>query len=55
MLWYALQTEKTDFWDDGYFDREQAIEALKEQGHGLIAVIDGDVCVEEIMYEDVAE
>lgn len=42
-----------DAWDYGSDRYEVAVEMLKEQGHGLIAVIDGDVCVEEIELEDV--
>lgn len=55
--WYAVQREKNDAWDNGSHDKEEAIEMLKEQGCGLIAVIDEEdnFCTEEIPYEDVAE
>ena len=54
-MWYALQTESYDAWDNGTEDRDEAIKMLKEQGEGRIAVIENDFCVEEIMYEDVAK
>ena len=54
-LWYAVQRDRDDDWGDGSFDRKEAIKMLKEQGYGLIAVIDGDVCTEEIEYDDIAD
>lgn len=55
--WYAVQMDREDAWDNGTFDYDEAIEMLKEQGTGLIAVIDDDakVCVEEIEYQDIAD
>ena len=52
--WYAVQEERTDAWDNGSYDYKEAVQMLKEQGHGLIAVIDDDakVCLEEIEYEE---
>ena len=52
--WYAVQEERTDAWDNGSYDYEEAVQILREQGHGLIVVIDDDakVCIEEIEYED---
>ena len=53
--WYAVQETRADLWDYGTFDKNRAIEMLREQGHGLIAVIEDDFCVEEIPFEEVAE
>ena len=53
--WYAVQRDRDDDWGDGSFDRKEAIKMLKEQGYGLIAVIDRDVCIEEIEYDDIAD
>lgn len=54
-LWYAVQETREDAWDYGSHDKEKAIEMLREQGHGLIAVIDEDTqfCTCEIEYEEV--
>lgn len=54
-MWYALQKDRTDPWDDGTHDYKEAVERLKAQGCGLIAVIEDDVCVREITYEEVTE
>lgn len=53
--WYAVQSDRTDAWDKGSHDYEEAVNMLKEQGHGLIAVIDEDTdyCLEEIEYKEV--
>ena len=53
-LWYAVQKEKTDAWDNGSHNYGEAVDMLKAQGTGLIAVIDEDTkyCEEEIRYED---
>ena len=57
--WYAVQTDRTDDWGTGSYDYDEAVQMLKEQGYGLIAVIDegndpsGALCVEEIEYEEV--
>ena len=52
--WYAVQETREDAWDYGSHEYEKAVEMLKEQGGGLIAVIDEDsnVCIEEIEYEE---
>ena len=50
-LWYAVQTDREDDWGTGSYDYNEAVQMLKRQGRGLIAVIDGDVCVNEIEYE----
>ena len=51
--WYAVQMDRTDAWDKGSFDYDEAIQILKNQGFGLIAVIEDDECVEEIEYNDI--
>lgn len=55
-LWYAVQETREDGWETGSFNYNKAVEMLKEQGNGLIAVIemgDDPVCVKEIEYEEV--
>ena len=55
--WYAVQTDRTDDWGTGSYDYDEAVQMLKEQGYGLIAVIDEGsnpseaVCVEEIEFD----
>ena len=55
--WYAVQESREDDWGTGSYDYEEAVQMLKEQGHGLIAVIDEGsnpseaVCVEEIEFD----
>ena len=53
-IWYAVQKTREDAWDNGTHDLDEAKEMLKEQGYGLIAVIDeeSNFCEEEIEYED---
>ena len=57
--WYAVQESREDDWGTGSYDYEEAVQMLKEQGYGLIAVIDEGndpseaLCVEEIEYEEV--
>ena len=52
-LWYAVQHERSDAWDYGSFDYDEACRMLKEQGEGWIAVIqNGNHCIDEIAYED---
>ncbi len=47
--WYAVQEDPEDPWDYGTYDWEEAIEMLKAQGHGLIAVIiNDDYCLAEL-------
>ena len=54
--WYAVQETREDAWDNGSSNYDDAVEMLKKQGHGLIAVIENDTeCVDEILYEDIAE
>lgn len=52
--WYAVQKDRDDAWDNGSYDLDTAREILKEQGYGLIAVIDeeSNFCEKEIEYED---
>lgn len=51
-IWYAVQKETTDPWDNGSEDYFEAVEMLVEQGSGLIAVIEDDYCVSEEYYEE---
>lgn len=52
-LWYALQTDCNDDWGTGFFDKDQAInELLSNDSYNLIAVIENDICVEEIYKTD---
>lgn len=53
-LWYAVQRDEEDEWGNGSEDYAAAVEMLRTQGHGLIAVIDEDakVCLGEIAYSD---
>lgn len=52
--WYAIQKDRTDGWDNGSYNYQDAIKILKNQGHGLIAVIDENTgcCIEEITFEE---
>ena len=51
--WYAVQADRTDAWDNGSYDFGTAAEMLREQGHGLIAVINEDtgLCDEELEHD----
>ena len=53
--WYAVQEHRDDAWDYGSHDYDEAVEMLKRQEGGLIAVIDeeSNVCVDEIEYCDI--
>ena len=53
-LWYALQHDNNDDWGTGFFDKEKAIEELKNNDYyNLIAVIENDTeCIEEIYKSD---
>ena len=53
--WYAVQVNALDYWDYGSYDFDEAVEMLKEQCEGLIAVIDEDTnyCIEEIWLEEI--
>ena len=57
MRWYAVQETPDDDWDWGSEDFDKAKEMLREQGDGLIAVIDvtdnDPLCVEEITYDEI--
>ena len=54
-VWYAVQMNSADDWSNGSYDYNEAVEMLKTQGEGLIAVIDEEngFCEDEIRYEDV--
>ena len=53
--WYAVQESRVDAWDYGSDDYSTAVQMLKKQGHGLIAVINENTgcCVEEIEFDDI--
>lgn len=54
-LWYAVQRDEEDEWGNGSEDYDTAVEMLRAQGHGLIAVIDdceNPVCLAVIYYAD---
>ena len=54
--WYAVQKTREDAWDYGSENYDEAVEMLKNQGYGLIAVIENDTeCVDERLYDDIAE
>lgn len=56
-LWYAVQTDSSDAWDNGSLDRAEAERMARELGpDAFLAVIDDDhgVCLEEIRQEDFA-
>ena len=55
MKWYAVQKSKEDDWSTGSHDLEEAKRMLKEQGYGLIAVIneESNFCEEEITFEEI--
>ena len=59
--WYAVQETREDDWGTGSYDYEEAAQMLKDQGHGLIAVIDEGndpseaVCVEEIEFDSLED
>lgn len=56
-FWYAVQETKEDAWDYGSYDKDEAIKMLREQGHGLIAVINEDTnfCENEIEFDEVSK
>lgn len=48
-LWYAVEKDAEDNdWGYGSFDKAEAIEMAKRTESEIIAVIDGDECVEEL-------
>lgn len=53
--WYAVQNRNYSDWDNGSYDYNEAVEMLKEQGEGRIAVINDltNCCLREIYYEDI--
>ena len=55
-MWYAVQKDREDDWGTGSFDKDEALKMLKEMREiytdALIAVIENDVCVEEITEVD---
>ena len=53
-IWYAVQRNSEDAWDNGSEDYDTAVGMLRAQGNGLIAVIDDDakICLGEILYSD---
>lgn len=54
-IWYAVQRNEDDEWGNGSDDYAAAVEMLRSQGHGLIAVIDdckNPVCLSLIYYAD---
>ena len=52
-VWYAVQGNREDAWDNGSHDFHEAVQMLAEQGSGLIAIIDEDqdFCLDEIDFE----
>ena len=55
LTWFAVQETSEDDWSYGSYNYDTAVKMLKEQGHGLIAVINEETsyCEQEIAYEDV--
>lgn len=51
-MWFAVQEKNTDAWDYGSSEFAKACEMLKEQGCGLIAVIENDCCIKEYQYSE---
>lgn len=54
--WYALMTSAEDNdWGTGTFDYDEAVNKVKESDgyYTMIAVIENDVCVEEIYADEV--
>ena len=56
-LWYAVLRDQEDDWGTGSTAYDEAVEMLREQGYGLIAVIDNNprcpLCLGEIYYKDI--
>ena len=52
--WYAVRESRDAAWGIGSDDYQTAVAMLKDQGHGLIAVINesSGECEDEIVYED---
>ena len=53
-LWFAVMANEDDDWSIGTEDIEEAKQMLLEQGQGLIAAINGMICMYKIYYEDIA-
>lgn len=53
--WFAVQRTSADAWDNGSHDLEEAKQMLREQGEGLIAVINENTsfCVEEFGIDEI--
>lgn len=53
-LWYAVQIDSEDDWGTGSFSYDEAVKMVKESNgrYSQIAVIENDVCIEEIKAED---
>jgi len=53
-VWYAVQVSSDDDWSYGSYNRDEAIEMMRRNGHGKIAVIDNKttnpVCIKEISF-----
>lgn len=53
MKWYAVQINREDDWGKGSYNLDEAIAMAKEQKENypdtLIAVIENDTCIEEII------
>ncbi len=48
-LWYAILTDREDNdWGCGSFDYDEAVEMAKFHDCTIIAVIDGEECIDEI-------
>ena len=48
-LWYAILTDREDNdWGCGSFDYDEAVEMAKFRDCTIIAVIDGEECIDEI-------
>ena len=58
MLWYAVQTDPTDEWGYGSYNKDEALDMLRgmvdEYPDALIAVIENDTCIEEIRLDEEA-
>lgn len=46
--WYAVQETTEDDWGNGSYDLDEAIEMANKSGYDIIAVIENDVCIDEL-------
>lgn len=57
MTWYAVQETPDDDWSYGSYDYGDAVRMLRNQGFGMIAVVEsdcyGDNCTGEIPYTEI--